>query len=463
MEPILLITALLLWINFLPPFARLLFGDRFNRPVDGGLSFVDGRPLFGSHKTRRGLVSGIVGSLLFAPFFPVPWYHLPVAAALALAGDLLSSFLKRRSGLPPGKNIFLLDQGFEGLLPSLYLARVLDLPLTAAAAAAALFVLVAWPGSALWAYLSYQPDTTNFLRLVRSSARVRQWRACHTPLARWHRLLNFENVLYYRIVMTWLFRLFGLYRRGRCNALQVELREEDFRFASLPQSFDGYRILLLTDLHLDGLPELTDRLIEQIDGLEVDLCLLAGDYRMEMYGPLAPAMRLLERLIARVRSRDGVFGVLGNHDCIEMVPDLEDAGIVMLINDAVAIERQGERIWIVGIDDPHFYKVHDPAAAYRDVPPGAFSIFLAHSPEAVRDVLPHRPDLYLCGHTHGGQVCLPGGGKIFTHCRAPRAITSGRWQFEGMTGYTSRGAGASGLPLRFHCPGEITLITLRRG
>ncbi len=457
-----LLVGLLLWINFLPPFARLLWGERFAAPVDGGRRFRDGRPLFGSHKTWRGIGFATFGALAWAPFLPLAWWEPAVVALAAMAGDVLTSFVKRRLDTPPGASRVVLDQFLEALFPAAYLAARLDLAPWQAAAVVLAFVILAFFGSRAWQHLTYQPPARNRLRIVRSAARLRQWRACHQPLARWQAWLNFEYVLYYRLVMGWVFRRLGLYRRGQENALAIELVRHTFTIPGLPPAFDGFSILLLTDLHLDGLPALADRLAAIVATLPVDLCLIGGDIRMETYGPIAPSVRRLRRVVRRIESRHGVFGVLGNHDCIEMVPELEDAGVVMLVNDAWPIERQGEQLWIVGVDDPHYYKVHDLQAAFAGVPEQACSILLAHSPELYREAVAYRPALYLCGHTHGGQICLPGGIKVFTHCRAPRPLCAGPWRYQGMWGYTSRGVGASGLPLRFNCAGEVTVITLRR-
>lgn len=135
--------------------------------------------------------------------------------------------------------------------------------------------------------------------------------------------------------------------------------------------------------------------------------------------------------------------------------------MMMLVNDSQVIERDGDKIWIIGIDDPHYYRVHDLDMAFRSVPADGFKIFLAHSPEAYFEAAPFHPQLYLCGHTHGGQICLPGKGPLYTNSRAPRFTAAGSWEYQGMKGYTSRGVGASGVPIRYNCSGEITLITLR--
>ncbi|MCX5875982.1 MAG: metallophosphoesterase [Deltaproteobacteria bacterium] len=257
------------------------------------------------------------------------------------------------------------------------------------------------------------------------------------------------------------FRRLGRYDEGIANALKLELNEHEIACPGLPKAFDGFTILLLTDLHLDGLPGLVDLVLAQIGQRSFDLCLIGGDIRMETYGPIAPSLRELRRLLPHIQTKHGIFGVLGNHDCIEMVPDFEEAGMLMLVNDATQIEQGGESLWLTGIDDPNYYKTHDPAKAFSMVPPDAFSILLAHSPEAYQEAARHRAALYLCGHTHGGQICLGSGTPIYTNSRAPRFTAKGRWQYQGMQGFTSRGVGASGAPLRFNCPGEIAVLTLR--
>jgi hypothetical protein len=155
-----------------------------------------------------------------------------------------------------------------------------------------------------------------------------------------------------------------------------------------------------------------------------------------------------------------VYGVLGNHDCIEMLPEFEQAGVTMLVNDAEEIRHDGTSLWVVGVDDPHYYQCHDVGQAFRKTRPDDFRLFLSHSPELYQEAAAWGANLYLCGHTHGGQICLPRIGPLFTHSRAPRFTVAGPWEYGGMVGYTCRGAGASGVPLRFNCPGEISLLTL---
>jgi uncharacterized protein len=452
----------LLWVNFLPPLANVVWGERFNRAVDGGRLWFDRQPVFGRHKTIRSILASLLGGVAVSPLLGVSWWVGGIAALLAMAGDLLSSFIKRRPNFPSGRNVIVLDQFFESFFPALFLSHYLEMSGMQVMLILLCFFLVAYPGACFWNFIMYRPPLENYPRTIRSTVRLREWRACHMPLARWQTFFNLTSFVSHDIVLTRFFKMVGLYDNGLRNSLQVRVEKTTLYLPDLPEDFDGFRILLLTDLHLDGLNGLTEELGRQVDTFEVDLCLIGGDIRMKTYGPVAPCLRHLRSLISSIRSRHGIFAVLGNHDCIEMTPDLEEAGLVMLINDSWEIREQDSSMWVVGIDDPHYYKTHDVRMAYRDVPENGFSMFLAHSPEAYVQAANLNAHLYLCGHTHGGQICLPGRGPIFTNSRAPRFTATGSWQYLDMIGYTSRGAGVSGIPLRFNCPGEISLLTLRR-
>jgi predicted MPP superfamily phosphohydrolase len=260
-----------------------------------------------------------------------------------------------------------------------------------------------------------------------------------------------------------VFKIMGLYGQGKENALQIQLHRLTFEFKDLPEAFDGYTLLYLSDLHLDGLPGITRVLKEMTQSLPVDLCLLGGDYRTELSGPYSKVLLRMHRLLRSIHARDGIFAVLGNHDCIEMVAPLESKGLNFLVNDATAVDRIGQRLWIVGVDDPHYYQADDLDQAFNTVPNSEFSILLAHSPEIYSAAAEYGTRLYLCGHTHAGQIQLPQIGPIFTHIRAPRKYSQNEWRYKDMAGYTSSGVGVSGIPVRFGCHGEVVHITLKRG
>lgn len=254
----------------------------------------------------------------------------------------------------------------------------------------------------------------------------------------------------------------GLYRRGLRNALAVQREEIELHLDRLPASFDGYRILQISDPHLDGMPELADRLAALVRGNRVDLCVLTGDYRFRVHGPFDRVREAFDRLLPAIEATDGIFAILGNHDSVEMVPMFEAQDVNVLVNQTVSLSRGNEILHLTGVDDAYYYYTEEAGEALRQAPNG-FRILLAHSPELARHAAAAGIDLYLTGHTHGGQVCLPGQRPVFTHSLMPHRLASGLWREDKMTGYTSRGAGCSGLPVRFNCPGEVTLFTLRRG
>jgi predicted MPP superfamily phosphohydrolase len=452
---------LLLLINGTPPVLAYFFSGIFRRPVDCGIRFFDGYPFLGNHKTMGGFLAGILAGSIFGSILGFPIIISFWSGLLSMAGDSFTSFIKRRLKVKPGFNIFPLDQFFEGILPLLLIQRIYALTWSKTLVLLFLFIIMARKGSLL--LMKILPSNKNKPDcVIRSKARFREWRACHTALSPLARMLNFENIIYYHLVMKGLFKCMGIYNKGKRNALQVRLKSLDLSFPELPEAFENYRILFLSDLHLDGLEGLSERLVEIVSKIKVDVCLLGGDYRMEMYGPFDKANRKLGELIKYIDAPDGVFGVLGNHDCLEIAPEIEDSGVCMLINDSITLQRGGDAISIIGVDDPHYYKCHNMEKAFMDVPAGAFSVLMAHSPEIIQDTNGRKIDLCLCGHTHGGQIRLPYIGTVFTHCKAPRRFASGLWKHGSITGYTSIGAGASGVPVRFNCPPEVVLATLRR-
>ncbi|HEX3520538.1 MAG TPA: metallophosphoesterase [Stellaceae bacterium] len=252
----------------------------------------------------------------------------------------------------------------------------------------------------------------------------------------------------------------GLYWRARKNAENIKIRHHEVRSAELPASFDGFTILHLSDLHADINDGAMSRLIELLPTVSYDVCVLTGDYRAKTFGPYQPAIEGLARV--REHLEGPVYGVLGNHDSIRMVPGLEEIGIRMLLNEAEAIERGGEHIHLVGIDDAHHYRVDNIEKAASNVPAAEFSILLSHTPEIYRQAAHAGFRLLLSGHTHGGQICLPGTIPITLDSVLPRRMGAGAWNYRGMIGYTSVGVGSSVLPVRLNCPPEITLHRLVR-
>jgi uncharacterized protein len=253
-------------------------------------------------------------------------------------------------------------------------------------------------------------------------------------------------------------RLSGLYRHGRRNARRIRVRRRRLRLAGLPRELEGVRILHLSDLHLGMYPELPALLRERIRHLTYDLCVITGDFRYQTWGSSAPALEAMADVMEVIRGP--AFCVLGNHDSLDMVPALERIGLRVLLNESVLWQGRGVSLALAGIDDPHYFGLHDLAKARVGVPPEAPVILLSHSPEVYREAARNGYQAFLCGHTHGGQICLPGGFPVVTNARCPREFCKGHWEYQGMQGYTTSGVGSSVLDVRFNCPPEVVLHTL---
>jgi predicted MPP superfamily phosphohydrolase len=268
-----------------------------------------------------------------------------------------------------------------------------------------------------------------------------------------------ENWYYSPAIIRNALKLTGLYWRARKNTERIQIRHYDIVSPELPSAFDGFTILQISDLHVDMNERAMQRLIELLPGLAYDVCVLTGDYRGKTFGPFAATLEGLARVCAQIAGP--IFGVLGNHDTIRMVPGLEEMGIRMLLNEAEALVRGDQRIHLAGIDDAHYYRVDNIEKAVAQFPGDGFSILLSHTPEIYRQAAHADFDLLLSGHTHGGQICLPGAIPITLDAKLPRRMGSGLWKYRDMVGYTSVGVGSCIVPVRINCPPEIALHHLR--
>ena len=271
---------------------------------------------------------------------------------------------------------------------------------------------------------------------------------------------HLENSSWAEWIIRNVLKATGLYWRARQNAERILVKRNDMRFKTLPPLFEGFTILHISDLHVDMNEVAMNRLIELIGSMQYDVCVLTGDYRGRTFGPFQPALDGVARVGTHLKQP--IYAVLGNHDTIQMVPGLEAMGIRVLLNECETIVREDQRIYLAGIDDAHFFRVDNIEKAALPIPRGEFSILLSHTPEVYRQAAHANFDLMLSGHTHGGQICLPGSIPIKLEAVLPRRMGAGPWQYNDMTGYTSVGAGSSVVPVRLNCPPEITLHRLRR-
>ncbi|MGA7455888.1 MAG: metallophosphoesterase [Methyloceanibacter sp.] len=271
---------------------------------------------------------------------------------------------------------------------------------------------------------------------------------------------HFENLALSHVVISAVLMATGLYRRGVRNAAKVEIRHNRIESPHLPKSFDGFTIAQLSDLHVEMSEAALQHAIKLLSEARYDICVLTGDYRGRTCGQYDTTLAGMARVCAGLKRP--IYGVLGNHDTICMVPGLEAMGISMLLNESEIIERGGRRLHLSGIDDAHFYQMDDISRAAAAIPRVEFSILISHTPEIYREAARAGFNLLLSGHTHGGQICLPGGIPITLDSVLPRHMGAGAWQHGDMIGYTSVGTGSSVVPVRFNCPPEITLHHLHR-
>lgn len=254
-------------------------------------------------------------------------------------------------------------------------------------------------------------------------------------------------------------RLVGLSPTGRRNFLQIRVVRRNLPLPGLPPAFSGFRVLQISDLHCDLEPEIINRTIERIQEIEFDQVVITGDFQDRVLAPHAAVLELVGKLIPHLGSAP--LAVPGNHDLIELVDSLEELGLRFLCNESICLQKNGDRLYLAGVDDPYLFETFDFPASRSQIPRHACSILLAHSPEVYREAEEAGYAAMLCGHTHGGQICLPGGIAIWRNAKVPRRMLAGPWQWRQLRGYTSRGTGGCGVPARFFCPPEITLHTLQ--
>ena len=228
----------------------------------------------------------------------------------------------------------------------------------------------------------------------------------------------------------------------------------------LPAAFDGARVLLVTDIHTGPFLQ-ASALAEtflRLQDLQPDLILLGGDLTtgtVEEFRPFMPAFSALQAPL-------GVFAVMGNHDYYSGTPQrlvelIRQTGVTLLDNCSVRLEREGASLTLAGIDDLHWGRPDLPAALGGGEPP---HLLLSHNPDVFFDAAWRGVGLVLAGHTHGGQIRLPGLPLVIKMSRY--ALDEGRFLSDGSQLVVSRGLGVTGVPVRWDCPPEAVLVTLRQ-
>lgn len=273
--------------------------------------------------------------------------------------------------------------------------------------------------------------------------------------------IHWEEMKPMYILLKYILKLTGLYHQSTINTLDYRTKTVTTSLENLPDYFDNFRVLHLSDIHIEGIIDRGERLIKVLKGLNFDLCVITGDFRYLSFHDYEYTIEKMETITEALKCEYGIIGVLGNHDYIEMVPGLESLGIKILINEATKIQINNDHIWITGVDDPSLNGISDLNKSLCNVPYDDFKLLLVHSPELIVQAAQSMVDYYLCGHTHGGQVCLPWEIPLITNSRCSRRYVSGPWKYGKMKGYTSSGVGSSGLSVRLFCPPELVIHLLK--
>jgi uncharacterized protein len=250
-----------------------------------------------------------------------------------------------------------------------------------------------------------------------------------------------------------------------------QLLHREIRLPRWPARLDGFTIALLSDFHYDRHFSVhpLHAAIGVVNGLNPDLIALCGDF---VTTPMlshrdkqaAAAVEPCSLLLRQLKARFGVWAVLGNHDYFSD-PDritevLRSQGIRVLANESAAIETNGARFWLSGVNDVTS-DTADLDVTLHNVAANEATVLLAHEPDYADQVVrQRRVDLQLSGHSHGGQIRLPLLPPLYLP-ELGRKYVWGLYRIGAMTLYTSRGLGTVGVPVRLNCPPEITLITLR--
>jgi predicted MPP superfamily phosphohydrolase len=242
---------------------------------------------------------------------------------------------------------------------------------------------------------------------------------------------------------------------------EIEISNHTIRIKNLPTTFDGLKLVHLTDIHHSKFVSFKDvsRMVELSNLQDPDVVLLTGDYitwSRKFIAPVAEALRGL-------KSRLGVYAVLGNHDvrvdADQVTQALKKAQIKVLRNASARIDLKGDSLWIGGVDE-YMYGQSDIRKAMSNVPRSQPRILLAHNPEILDEAASHRVDFVLAGHTHGGQIKIPYMRSLNIVTQPGREILEGFVRNGRTQMYISRGLGKVVVPVRILCPPEIPVFYL---
>jgi uncharacterized protein len=260
---------------------------------------------------------------------------------------------------------------------------------------------------------------------------------------------------------------------GYLESYRLQLKKVEIPLRRLPHQFDGFTIVQLSDFHYEeefsAIP--IGRSVELVNSLHPDLVVFTGDFvtapmfRFGRHAALVAANAVFPcaAVLSGIKARMGSFAILGNHDVYSnpalVASGLQSHEISLLRNSCAPIERDGARFWLAGIDDA-LEGQPDLGLAIKKIPAGEPIILLAHEPDFADEAALTPVDLQLSGHSHGGQIWIPGIGAPWLPSLA-RNYPRGLYKIENMVLYTNIGIGTIRAPIRINCVPEVTHITLR--
>jgi predicted MPP superfamily phosphohydrolase len=268
--------------------------------------------------------------------------------------------------------------------------------------------------------------------------------------------LSTQNALAGGLVLAGLGAWSALRQRARVREVEVPIE-------GLPPAFDGYRVAHISDLHCGPFASgaRVAAWVDHVNRLGADLVAVTGD----LIASGAAFVPVVAEALGGLRARDGVFACMGNHDYFTdgetLVAALERASLQVLRNRGVRIARDGDLLYVAGVDDTWTGR-DDVTAAVAGRPEGAPVLLLAHDPELFPRAVEHRVDLTLSGHTHGGQLGVPLFARKLNLARLLTPFTTDIYVADASTLYVNRGLGTTGPPVRLAVPPEIAVLTLRR-
>ena len=248
------------------------------------------------------------------------------------------------------------------------------------------------------------------------------------------------------------------------NNIQVE--KINIAIENLPESFDGAKIVHLTDFHSKNFGEREKKVLEILEDINPDFIFITGDFIDYRTKDINSCQEFWRKLSNQHQGK--TFGVLGNHEHWIKSPDisaikklLEEGGISILNNENRKIFQGNKYIYLLGVDDPDSKKDDLPKAmigAEENIP----KILLAHSPDIVDNLRGEKVDLILVGHTHGGQIRIPFVKPFWVPTKNRGKYASGLFEIGKTILYVNCGIGMAALPVRFNCPPEIAVIELKK-